>query len=511
MSIKVNIISNFSGSIWNTAIALLAVPVYLDYLGIEAYALIGFYTLLLTIFSVLDMGLSPTMAREMAIFVKDEGQVSKMRDFARTLEIVYWGLGTLIGLLILLVSGFLGNHLGKTSSFEAQELSGVVTQLAVLIFARWPVGFYSGGFMGIERQLRFNVLNSSIETSKVVVGIVSMILFGKNIQVFFNSQIITTFLGTIIMMFTFWSSLPKGKWPKFNSTHIVRVKSFILGLSGSSLLALFLANMDKLILVNIVSLEDFGYYTLAATMAAVLLRIVYPFIKSIYPRLIQLLEFSVRSDVISNYHQFAQFLSVLIIPAAACGAFFSKELLILWTGDEVLSAKVWPIATLLFCGVGLNCLYILPYNFQLARGKAKKLLIINIISTVIAVPGLFVFVHFFGMKGAAMIFLLLNLGYLAIAAFNILYSFLKVEIKNWYLKDIGVIMVVAVASAGLLRYAFDNINASSNAIISAVLLLIAGVITFAVSVLVCEYPRQRAIVIIRKIIKHRSSFHSNSG
>ena len=91
MSIRVNIISNFSGSIWNTAIALLAVPIYLDYLGIEAYALIGFYTLLLTIFSILDMGLSPTMAREMAIFVKDKGQVSKMRDFARTLEIVYWG------------------------------------------------------------------------------------------------------------------------------------------------------------------------------------------------------------------------------------------------------------------------------------------------------------------------------------------------------------------------------------------------------------------------------------
>jgi O-antigen/teichoic acid export membrane protein len=42
------------------------VPLYLKYMGAEAYGLIGFFSMIQVWFAILDMGLSPTVARETA-------------------------------------------------------------------------------------------------------------------------------------------------------------------------------------------------------------------------------------------------------------------------------------------------------------------------------------------------------------------------------------------------------------------------------------------------------------
>ena len=44
--LKWNAIANFIGQSWSAVVALLFVPVYIDYLGVEAYGLIGIFALL---------------------------------------------------------------------------------------------------------------------------------------------------------------------------------------------------------------------------------------------------------------------------------------------------------------------------------------------------------------------------------------------------------------------------------------------------------------------------------
>ena len=44
------------------------IPIYISYLGIESYGLIGLFIILQGLLSLLDMGLSPTLNREMARF-----------------------------------------------------------------------------------------------------------------------------------------------------------------------------------------------------------------------------------------------------------------------------------------------------------------------------------------------------------------------------------------------------------------------------------------------------------
>jgi O-antigen/teichoic acid export membrane protein len=64
--LKKNIISNYASQIYVTLIGILLLPLYIKYMGSEAYGLIGFFAMLQAWFGILDLGLTPTIGRETA-------------------------------------------------------------------------------------------------------------------------------------------------------------------------------------------------------------------------------------------------------------------------------------------------------------------------------------------------------------------------------------------------------------------------------------------------------------
>jgi len=43
------------------------VPLYIKYLGVEAYGLIGIFAILQSMLALLDMGMKPTLSRELSL------------------------------------------------------------------------------------------------------------------------------------------------------------------------------------------------------------------------------------------------------------------------------------------------------------------------------------------------------------------------------------------------------------------------------------------------------------
>ena len=60
------------------------VPVYIHYLGIESYGLIGLFALLQAWLTLLDMGMTPTLSREMARFTGGSSDGQSLRDLLRS-------------------------------------------------------------------------------------------------------------------------------------------------------------------------------------------------------------------------------------------------------------------------------------------------------------------------------------------------------------------------------------------------------------------------------------------
>ena len=103
-SLKSNVIANFSGQIWITVIGILVVPIYLRYLGVELYGVIGVFWTLQNLLTFLDIGLAQTLNREIAHLSALPEKSQEMRDLTRTLELPHWLLSILLGLLTFLLS-----------------------------------------------------------------------------------------------------------------------------------------------------------------------------------------------------------------------------------------------------------------------------------------------------------------------------------------------------------------------------------------------------------------------
>ena len=65
-SVKRNVAANVAGGVWNIVLNLAVVPIQIRILGPEAFGLVSFMATLQLILSVLDLGLTVTVIREVA-------------------------------------------------------------------------------------------------------------------------------------------------------------------------------------------------------------------------------------------------------------------------------------------------------------------------------------------------------------------------------------------------------------------------------------------------------------
>ena len=102
------------------------------------------------------------------------------------------------------------------------------------------------------------------------------------------------------------------------------------------------------------SLEMFGYYTLASMVAMSLGRLSGPVFLSIYPRLTQLVSLGYQDGLKQLYNKSCQLISVLILPIAIVVSFFSYEILLLWTKSPTMAEKTHLLVSILICGSAIE-------------------------------------------------------------------------------------------------------------------------------------------------------------
>ncbi|NJL72151.1 MAG: oligosaccharide flippase family protein, partial [Candidatus Competibacteraceae bacterium] len=107
MALKANVAANFAGQAWRGLLAFAFIPVYIRYLGVEAYGLIAVYAVLLAWLSLFDMGLRPALNREMARFLGGERSAEHIRDLLRSIELIAVGIAVAAAAAIWAASGWI--------------------------------------------------------------------------------------------------------------------------------------------------------------------------------------------------------------------------------------------------------------------------------------------------------------------------------------------------------------------------------------------------------------------
>ena len=442
-SVKSNIRANFIGRFWTVAMHFAFVPVYIGFIGVEGYGLIGFFVVLVGVTSALDLGMSAVLNRELARRVA-LGAEHECRDLVRTFEAVYWGVGIALGSAIALLSGPISRTWLQSVSMDADSVRRSVLLMGLVLAAQLPLILYQGGLRGLERQVSLNVVTVIFMTIRAAGAALALWQIAPTVDVFFGWHVGAVALHAIVLGGLLWHHLPGEGHGRFDSSQFVAVRGFAVDLAAISVLALVFTQLDKVILSRLVDLETFGYYSLATVIAGGLAYVVLPTFEAVYPRFSALVANGGDGEyLVVLYHRASQLVSVLLLPIAMGVAVFASDVIWVWTGSPDAASNAGPLLTLLVIGSALNGLVNVPYALMLAHGWTRLPLFLNLGAVVLLLPLLVIVVNRYEAMGAAAIWTAVNVGYLLVGVTALHRRHLRGELKRWVLSD-----VVGPAAAG---------------------------------------------------------------
>ena len=472
--VKTNFFANLAGSGWTALVGLACTPLYIRFMGMEAYGLIGFYFMLQGVIQILDLGLSPTVNREMARYSVLPGKAGEARDFVRTLEVGYWAIGILIGCAVWYSAPYIATHWIKAGNISPLEVRRAVTVMGALTALQWPLTFYQGGLLGLQRQVVLNGITIATATLSGGGALLVLWLVAPTVSAFFTWQIAVSLLQAAATTFALWRCLPgSGHVARFDLGTTRGIWRFAAGMSGITITALMLTQLDKVILSKMLTLKTFGYYILAGVVGNGLSGVIIsPMFNTIFPRFSSLVAAGDEKSLLAMYHGSTQVMAVMILPTAAVIAIFSPEIMLLWTGSPEIANNTASIVSILVAGTALNGLMNLPYALQLSHGWTRIGLAINAMFILAIVPAIVFMTMHYGAAGAASVWLGLNGIYMIIGVPLTHRRLLKGEALRWFTKDVGIPLAGSLIIAGCARLIFGDFHTLSRFGSAALLLLI---------------------------------------
>src|ERR1035437_3104396 len=164
MSLKKNVVANYFGQGWSALMSLAFVPLYIRYLGIESYGLIGIFALLQAWLALLDMGMRPALGREMARFTGGAHNAQSIRDLLRSIELIGIAIAGAITLGIWAASGWLATHWVTAKHLSPNVIAHAFVVMGLVTALRFLQDIYVSCSVGLQRQVQQNMVNGITAT-----------------------------------------------------------------------------------------------------------------------------------------------------------------------------------------------------------------------------------------------------------------------------------------------------------------------------------------------------------
>ena len=461
MSLRNNIIANYISQIYVAAVGILILPLYIKYMGAEAYGLVGFFTMLQAWFGLLDMGLTPTIGRETARYRGGSMSALEYRQLFRALSSIFIFIALIGGGSLFFFSEFISTQWLNVSELGIEEVVVAVQIMAISVALRWLGGLYRGVITGSEKLVWLSAFNALVATLRFIAVFVTMSLYGFTPFVFFMHQLVVAIIEVTGLWLMNNRLLPSKAGFKdqigWSIEPVKPVLKFALTIAFTSSVWVLVTQTDKLVLSGILPLGEYGYFTLAVLVASGIMIISGPISSAIMPRMARLYAEGKKSDVITVYRNSTQVVSVISGAASVTIACCANSLLYAWTGDLALSEKAAPILSLYALGNGVLAVAAFPYYLQYAKGNLRYHLIGNAVLVCLLIPAIIFAATYYGGVGAGYVWLFMNAFFLLTWIAYVHYKLEPGLHLQWLFKDILAIYIPMLAVAiPVIYFAFEN-------------------------------------------------------
>ncbi len=396
---------------------LICTPLYILYLGVESYGLIGFYTTLLAIVAVIDSGFSSTASREIARMNGDPNEENNLKNFFFSLEVAYWPIILVIVLCIFFIVNAGDNPWLNSETLGNEIIQDSISLILLLTLFQIPCGLYMDALIGFQKHATFSIL-AAVFGSIRTFGVLPLLLYYEDVRIFFLWQILWAIIQVLIIKIILFRSF-KRITPipaSFSIDVLLKIKSYLGGMFLITALSLAVSQVDKIILSKILTLENFAYYMLAFTVALSLSRLTTPIIQVFWPQFSSLSKDSQNFELSSKFLECIELLSIALIPFAAIIFIYSEPLLFLWTSDLEITKNTKTLLSIIIIGTSLTTLCLPALCVLYVREVLFYVIKVNLFTLIVIIPLLFFYIPIYGSNAAA--FIILFYGAVMCALFN---------------------------------------------------------------------------------------------
>ena len=504
---KKNLIANYLGQGWTVLMSLAFVPVYIKYLGMESYGLIGLFALLQSFLVLLDLGMSPTLGREMARFTGGNHSNESIFNLLRSIEIIAVTVAVVIAGGIALSADWIAKDWLRAETLSTEVVSHAFTILGLVTALRFVENIYRSTLVGLQRQVLLNVVNGLMATFRSLGAIGILVWVSPTIGAFFLWQALVSITTLVILGIATYRCFPKGeRGGRFSLAALKSVSHFAGGMISIAVLSILVTQVDKILLSKLLTLSEYGHYTLAATITGGLFMLVGPITQTYYPKFCQFVAQGNTAALATNYHQGAQLVSIVVGSAVIVLFIFAETLLRLWMHDAELAKRIAPVLSVLSLGTLLNILMWIPQSAQLAYGWTRLAIWTNVVAVAALVPAILLIVPQYGAMGAAWIYVILNAGYCLISVQFMYQRILPQEKWRWYGHDVVLPLAAALLTAKAVQWLWPVCQGS---ISDLALLVVAAFATLSAATLASSEIRKPVLNVLKSRLMGKSNAYGN--
>lgn len=464
MSMKRNIVANYLAQFYVTAVNILAVPLYWRHMGAEAYGLISFFSLMQIWSQLLDMGLSPTLARVMARYRGGALGAVELRKILRAMELVFFSTSAFGAILCIALSSLLARRWLRVEELPLEQVASVVRIMGCILGMRLISSMYRSAIGGLEEQVWLSGFNIAFATLRSVLVLPLIAWVDSSVWMFFGFQFLVALLEVLVLGNKVHQLIPDtGTGLGFSLRPLQPLLKFSGSITFAALVWLLVTQTDKLVLSKVLTLSAFGTFSLGVLVAGAVNLASTPISQAVLPGLTRLAAANDTAGTITLYRRTTQWVSAVAAPAALTLALFAESVLYAWTGDRNIATQAARVLILYALGNGMLSVAAFQYYLQYANGNLRLHMIGNVSFVVILVPLLIWAATVYGVVGAGVVWVSQCAVYLLIWTWVVHRRFAPGVHSDWLLRDvIPVWLSVAAVGGGLWWVGRDWLDTSKS-------------------------------------------------
>ncbi|MDQ8144325.1 oligosaccharide flippase family protein [Chryseobacterium sp. CFS15] len=424
-----NILTNYGNKLFGIVSIYLFVPLYIKLLGVEAYGIISFYTVVLSIISLADLGLSSAVIKEFSTSSSEDYKYTVFKLIEKKYLII---CGTLL-LFLLLFSNIIAKYWLHSDKFSVEDLTKFVILISVGVIFQLSSSLYYGAIFGLGFQVKANIYQFFWTLIRLGFIVIILKYFSNNLYIYFLWQIICNIFYVLFLRFNVLLYF-KTKIDVLVVIFLKLPKHILLYIGGMSLISIISSvnsQMDKILVSSFFSLKIFGYYNLASSLAQSPRLLGMPLATALFPVFSKMAADRDKKRLENVFKLSNYFLNVMIFVISLILYIYISEIFKLWLGNRIevgFKDDMEFLARMLIIGTVFLSMQLLFYYTLLAFGKTKYTIYQGICQIILGIPLLYFCIYKFGFSGAGYSWVIINVG---------AYFYLFFPLKK--LIDIGII------------------------------------------------------------------------